>query len=160
MKTFSRSMLFALLLIGAMPAHAFCGASTTGVNFGPYNPLIGGNIDSTGSVTIMCDGLFVDERYTIGLSAGLWGSVSVRQMANVSNGLSSERIPYRLYKPNGNNACSYSSNWGLNGNDTVRGRLRGFFQVTRSYNICGRATGGLDVAVGMYTDTVTVEVNF
>jgi spore coat protein U-like protein len=158
MKVRSRSLLFALLLIGAMPAHAFCGVSATGVNFGSYNPLIGGNIDSTGSVTIMCDGLFIDERYTIGLSAGSWGSVSVRQMANVS--LSSERIPYRFYKPNGNNACSYSSNWGLNGNDTVRGRLRGFFQATRSYYICGRATGGLDVAVGQYSDTVTVEVNF
>lgn len=160
MRKLNRSILFALLLIGAMPAHAFCGVSATAVNFGPYNPLIGGNIDSTGSVAIACDGFIIDERYTIGLSAGQWGNVSVRQMANTSPGPDSERISYRLYKPNGNNACSYSHNWGLNGNDAVSGRLRGFSHATRTYNICGRATGGLDVAVGLYSDTVTVDVNF
>ena len=123
MKTFSRSMLFALLLIGAMPAHAFCGASTTGVNFGPYNPLIGGNIDSTGSVTFWCL-LDSNHSYTIGLSGGQSGNPNARRMTNTTAGLSNEHIPYRLSKPNSNGGCSYTNNWGANGSERVSGAWR------------------------------------
>jgi|RhiMetStandDraft_4_1073278.scaffolds.fasta_scaffold171067_1 spore coat protein U domain-containing protein, fimbrial subunit CupE1/2/3/6 len=139
-----------IVVLGASTAHAApsCTISTTSVNFGNYNVFTGSDTDSTGTVTIDCNGAAHDIIVT--LSKGASSSYNPRTMLKASEALS-----YNLYRD-----AARTSIWGdgTGGTSTYTNANppNGPVNVT----IYGRVPAGQDVSAGAYSDTVSAVVNF
>ena len=131
-----------------------CGVSAIGVNFGSYNPFSAANVDGTATVTVTCSttGAGVVS-YALGLSAGS-GTFALRKMINGAN-----QITYNLYSD-----AAHSQIWGdgTSGTSVVTDTYMLILNSSRTinYTVYGRVTGSQNVAVGTYTDTITVTLVF
>jgi spore coat protein U-like protein len=142
-----------LLAHAALPsaARAACTVSATGVNFGAYDVFAATPNDSTGTVTYRCAS--PDRGVSIALSPGGSGTSTNRQMGN---GAGTDRLAYNLFFD-----ATRSAIWG-DGTGTTTYYIRNNPPNNRdvSVTIYGRIAPGQDVAVGSYTDTIIVTINF
>ncbi|MGH2375223.1 MAG: Csu type fimbrial protein [Gammaproteobacteria bacterium] len=131
-----------------------CNVSATPVSFGSYNVLNAAPLDATGTVTVTCNGLLgLLVSYNIRLSAGLSGTYAPRQMANGAN-----RLNHNLYTDatrlivwgDGSAGTSLVSN-------SIVLVLLG---VTVNHTVYGRVPALQNVAVGNYSDNITVTLTF
>ena len=154
-KTFVKASVAAVIIIFSS-ASAFgsqCSISTTGINFGSYDILSAAPTDSTGSISISCNGNVSTVAISIGASS-VSGSFQPRDMRS---GLSpSYLLSYNLYTDS-----SRSVIWGDGtlGTQTV---IISPVKRNTTYNqiIYGRIPTSQDVYYGPYSDTLTVTVTW
>ena len=129
--------------------------STTNVAFGAYDTVGTGTLQATGTIRLQCakDSPII----SLDLDLGLNPSGATRRMRN-----GGDYIAYELYKPSGINPgdpCAYTSVWGA-------GPVNGLVPTPpsnaapRTYNVCGQTALGQNAGPGLYSDTITVTVNF
>lgn len=151
-------MVFLALMMLTQPAYALlarCSVSASGVDFGDYDVFALAPTDSTGTITVTCEGLVIAlESYTIKIGrGGGHGDFSSRTMNSGSHALL-----YNLYTD-----PAYTTVWGDGtGVSSVvsDSYLIGLFTVTRNYTVYGRIPAGQDASVGNYSDTLIVTVNY
>lgn len=153
----TKGFLFSLIvLLGAagQAAAATCTASLVGVAFGSYNPIAGANVNSTGTVSVACSGVFGEGvSYSVSLGTGN-GTYAQRTMSNGSGILG-----YNLYTNNQRTQVWGDGTGGtglVSDSYTIRNQV-----VTRGYTIYGRIPGGqTQTTVGAYSDQVIVTVTY
>ena len=158
----SRRVAFSVLVLGAVAcpewAHAVtnCSVSADPVAFGSYDPLGLSPTESVGNVQVSCTLLGVTSllvSYTILLSTGSGSSFMPRKMASGREGLE-----YNLYTN-----ANRTTVWGDESAGTAIVResyLLGLATVTRNYAIYGRLFARQNVPAGVYSDVITVTVNY
>ena len=152
----ARLLLCALLAGGlAAPAHAGCAISTTGVNFGAYDPQSPTPLLGVGTIDFRCSDEIEDGgpgggNKKIEISTGHSGSYATREMRSGSNSLD-----YNLYTD-----ATRTSVWGdgRHGTDSVKVHPNKTESV--SVNVYGRIPAGQNVRAGTYTDTLIVTIEF
>ena len=147
------TLALALALAGSCaPAlAASCLVSTGALAFGNYQP--SALADATTNLQVSCSSLFTEPvAYTILLSAG--GSASY-----VSRTLSGPgQLHYNLYT-NAGHAVIWGD--GTAGSSVISdGYTVGGLLVVRTYPVYGRVPGGQNVPAGIYTDSITVTLNY
>jgi len=137
-------------VLGAPPATAQCVLDGVGaVSFGSYDPFANAPLDTTGSVTYKC---LVSLTITIDLGTGASASYAVRTLKK-SGGAS---LNYNLYLD-----ATRLAVWGnAAGNGTVHyGPVVGLLTDV-TIPIFARIPARQDAAVGSYSDTVVVTLNY
>lgn len=119
------------------------------VNFGDYDPLIPGNLDTTGRIRVRCRQPNQIPFYTVKLGTGSGGSYTPRKMFS-----GPETLDYNLYLDS-----THITIWG----DGTSGTS--FITVSpavrnRIFTIYARTPLGQNASVGLYSDVVTVTVEF
>jgi spore coat protein U-like protein len=135
---------------------ASCTVSGSGINFGLYNPLAGGDSTTSGNITTNCSlllGISLLVVYTVSLSAGN-GTFAQRQMQSGSS-----KLYYNLFS---NSADTNVWGDGSAGTSTVTdGYLLGLGGNPRSYDVYGKIPAGQSmVGAGSYNDTVVITIAF
>ncbi len=138
------------VLLSPWRVEAACTVSvSSSVNFGAYDVFSGTPRDSTGRFTWRCDsGTTPTVRIT--LTKGSSSTYLPRQMTSGANVLG-----YNLYRNS-----ARTSVWGDETQGTVAYYRRYGGSGTITVTIYGRISAGQDVAVGTYSDTITVVANF
>jgi len=137
-------------VLGASTAYAAgsCTISTTSVNFGSYNVFTGSATDSTGTVTVDCNG--GAHNIVVTLSKGASASYNPRTMLK-----GAEALSYNLFSD-----AARTSIWGDGSGGTFTytnpNPPNGPFNLT----VYGRVPAGQDVSAGVYSDTVSAVINF
>ncbi len=142
------ALVVVCLLVAATAAEADqCTVSTTSVNFGSYNVFDTTHKDSTGTITLRCNGGASNVKVEIGRGGSPF--VAYRFM---NKGL--ELLFYNLYQN-----ASRTIIWGDDsGSDYYVGNPPNNRDVTLT--VYGRITAGQDVSSGSYGDSVTVTVQY
>lgn len=150
-----KALLFAALLglaamLAAGPAQAAissCSVSSAGITFPAYDTVTKAQVDSTGTITVICTGSG-SESLSLNLTGGNTGACSPRQMRSGANALA-----YQIYR---NAARSQAFCDGGNRLDIVIDFSSGATQ-TRTYTMYGRVTGNQNPVWGNgYLDSLTV----
>jgi spore coat protein U-like protein len=152
MKRFCVVFLGLALMVSSTAARAACTVSATPVSFGSYNVFNASPLDATGTITVNCTGL-LSVSYNIKLSTGLSGSYAPRKMANGAN-----RLNYNLYTD-----ATRLTVWGDGsaGTLSVSGNiLLVLLGVDVNHTVYGRVPALQNVAVGSYSDNITVTLTF
>ncbi|OGT19782.1 MAG: hypothetical protein A2V90_04335 [Gammaproteobacteria bacterium RBG_16_57_12] len=126
--------------------------STTPVNFGAYNVFGLTPADSQGGISVTCtQNNNLSVRVMVGPSATS-GAFIPRQLLQSSG---TDKLTYNLYTQ-----ATYATVWG-DGTGSTATRTRNV-RASRPWNtaIYGRIPPGQDVAVGSYSDTLTVTIIF
>ena len=153
--------VLAALLLATPAARAAidCSVSTTGLNFGTYDPSATSPDDITGNVAVTCTRvIFVDVfhvPFVVSLQKGSNSSYNPRTLRSGSNVLN-----YNIYRD-----AARTQIWGDGTNSTVRLNDTSdfvWFQTsqTDNYTMYGRIPALQDVRTGNYTDTIVVQVTF
>ena len=144
------AIVVAMVSCGASDAAAAgCTLSTTSINFGTYDVFDTAPNDSTGTVTLNCNGGAKD--VTVEIGRGGASSFALRRMVN-----GAVELRYNLYL----NAAR-TTIWGDGTGGTQPydvGNPPNNKDVTLT--IFGRITAEQDVSSGSYSDSVTVTVNY
>jgi spore coat protein U-like protein len=141
-----------LVLAWARPARAAsCSfVAVSGVSFGSYDVFDVSATDSAGSVSYTCSG---GATVTMSLSIGSAPSYSPRQMLRMGGG---GILDYNLYLDAGR-----STIWGDGTSMTGQyGPNMPADGATVVVPIFGRVPAAQDATIGVYTDTITVTINF
>jgi spore coat protein U-like protein len=135
----------ALAIAAPVARAAQCTVSTTGLNFGTYDVFSTLNDDITATITVNCTN---NAAYSIGLSSGS-GTFASRTLTTLGSVLA-----YNLYLDS-----TRLTIWGdgTGGTGTFSGMGTGSDVGTTVY---GRIPAGQNVAVGTYSDLITVTVTF
>jgi spore coat protein U-like protein len=146
-----KGLIVLLCLILGNAAHAACGVTTTGINFGAYDVFAAVPRDTAGTVTVACDrNPPTDVTISIGPSPTS-GGFQPRQMRHASQ---SDRMSYNLFT-----TASMTTVWGDGSAGTSTVLLR---KVNKNRpvttTIYGRIPPGQNVSVGAYSDSVTVTI--
>jgi spore coat protein U-like protein len=126
-----------------------CTISATSVNFGSYNVFTGSATDSTGTVTINCNGSA--HNVVVALSKGASATYNPRTMVK-----GSEVLSYNLFQD-----AARTSIWGDGTGGTAT-----YTDANPANNtnvvltVYGRVPAGQDVSAGAYSDTVSAVINF
>ena len=126
MKRCAALLLMLLPLVGEAQLAA-CGASSSSVAFGSYNPISPSVTTANGSVTVSCTGVGLLVSYTILLSGGSSGSTANRAMASGGN-----TLPYNVYTTSG-----YTTVWN-NTTGVSDGFLIALLGTSRVHTVYGR----------------------
>jgi spore coat protein U-like protein len=119
------------------------------VDFGIYDTLASGNLDTTGNIRIQCRRHTRIPSYTVTIGADSRGSFLPRQMSN-----GPDRLNYNLYLDSG-----YSTIWG-DGTSGTSPVTVAPARANATFTVYGRSPLGQDVSLGIYSDVVTVTVEF
>jgi spore coat protein U-like protein len=136
--------------IGAVSVEAACTITvSSGVSFGTYNIFSGTPLDSTGQLSWRCS-FFTFPTVRITLTKGGSTTYNPRRMRS-----GSESLNYNLFTTSARTVV-----WGdeTEGTAAYYRQYPGWGQITVS--VFGRVPASQDAAVGTYTDTVTVVINF
>jgi spore coat protein U-like protein len=120
-----------------------CNVSSPGVNFGSYDTFSNLSLDSTGNVSVICDGI---TPYSISLSPG-GGTYVSRAMASGGHSLN-----YNLYTDS-----TRASVWGDGTASTATINSSG---TTANHTVYGRIPARQNAYVGIYSDTITITLTF
>jgi len=123
-----------------------CVVAATPLAFGNYTSTTAPDTDSESRLVVVCT---PGATYKVGLGGGQSQDVDNRKMAGADEG---DVLGYSLSKD-----AAHTENWGNTGADMVDGTGTGTDQVLTVY---GRIPAGQAVAVGGYTDVVTVTVSY
>jgi spore coat protein U-like protein len=161
-----RSILLALGLwaaTGSALAVGACSVSSTGLAFGPYQPLtLAGKLSSvdkttTATVSLVCTAIEVGGTYTVSLGAGTYGPgdrISVRYLNNTNNG--GDPMAFNVYTE-----ASHNTVWG---NGTIGSLLRGTIGTgssNQSQTVYGKAPAGqATLKAGGFADSMTMTVTY
>lgn len=130
-----------------------CSVTTTGINFGNYDPVSSSNTDSTGSVRVVCSLLVaIAGSFTVDLSTGSSGSFAQRTLTNGASILA-----YNLYT---DPARSQILGNGSGGSSVITSNFLALLGVDQSIFIYGRIPGGQNVPIGIYNDVIVVTVTY
>jgi spore coat protein U-like protein len=143
--------LAALVVLNASEAHAApsCTISSTSVNFGSYNVFTGSATDSTGSVTINCNGSA--HNIIVTLSQGASSTFNPRTMQK-----GGETLTYNLYRD-----AARTTIWGDGtGGTSTYTNANPPNNSDVNLTVYGRVPAGQDVSAGTYSDTVAAVINF
>jgi spore coat protein U-like protein len=137
-------------VLGASTAYAApsCTISTTSVNFGSYNVFTGSATDSTGTITLDCNGSAHDIIVT--LSKGASSGFNPRTMLK-----GAEALSYNLYRD-----AARTSIWGDGSGGTLTYTNANPPNAPFNVTVYGRVPAGQDVSAGVYSDTVSAVINF
>lgn len=146
------------LLAGSAYAATTCVVAASPVSFGVYDPLLATPDDTTGTITVTCTNRpppgNVDLVYLLRLSRGLSGTFRTRQMA-----AGAERLDYNLYLTAARNLI-----WGDGTEFTLflpgSMRLTGNRTFIQTHTIYARMPARQDAAIGNYSDTIVVTLEF
>jgi spore coat protein U-like protein len=141
----------ATVVLSASEAHAApaCTISATSVNFGSYNVFTGSTTDSTGTITINCNGSA--HNITVTLSQGSSSTFNPRTM--IKGG---ETLSYNLYRD-----AARTTIWGDGtGGTSTYTNANPPNNADISLTVYGRVPAGQDVSAGAYSDTVAAVINF
>jgi len=126
-----------------------CSISTTSVNFGSYNVFAGSATDSTGTVTINCNGSA--HNIVVTLSKGASSTYNPRTMLK-----GGETLNYNLYRDG-----ARTSIWGDgSGGTSTYTDANPPNNTDMNLTVYGRVPAGQDVSAGTYSDTVSAVINF
>jgi spore coat protein U-like protein len=158
MKSHRAQLLVIMLCVACFAATAgaavSCGVSTTGVAFGSYDPVLGQNRDTSGTISVSCTGNSGDSvSYSLLLSAGN-GAFSSRAMAG-----SAVPLQYNLYTD-----IARSQVWG----DGTGGTLvvSDSYSIStsptvRNYTVYGRIPAGeTGVTAAAYNDSIAITLDY
>ena len=162
----ARPYLVLMVLLGAMvlapqPARAACNplslcsctVTTTGVNFGTYDPLSQVDDGSAGTVRVVCTLILsLSGSFTVDLSTGASGSYSQRTLKKGASSLA-----YNLFADS-----AYSRIWGngTGGSTQVSQSFTSLLVVDRTITAYGRIPAGQNVAAGAYSDVIVITVTY
>jgi spore coat protein U-like protein len=137
-------------VLGASTAYAAgsCTISTTSVNFGSYNVFTGSATDSTGTVTVDCNG--GAHNIVVTLSKGASASYNPRTMLK-----GAEALSYNLFSD-----AARTSIWGDGSGGTFTYTNPNPPNSPFNLTVYGRVPAGQDVSAGVYSDTVSAVINF
>lgn len=156
------------LLASPLLHAAQCGFTTSGLAFGPYDPLAAGNDVASGSITVTCSALTGRERNrgfiaTLALSTGSSGSYAARTLRSAS-----DTLRYNLYLD-----AAYTTVFGDDtaGTQLVRLCYRGrrgdpcggaglAAGTPHTVPVYGRIPASQDVASGGFIDNLVATVSF
>jgi spore coat protein U-like protein len=127
-----------------------CGVTVLSVSFGGYDGFLVSPLDATGDINITCDtGTAFTVRLDPGRNSG--GSFDPRKMQLVGGGAT---LNYNFYRDSPRIEV-----WGDGTNNTYvqQGVATGGVD---HFTVYGRAPGGQNIVVGLYTDAVTVTVEW
>ena len=160
MRRLTRAALAAVLLAGASAQAAIdCSVSTSGINFGAYDPVATSPDDVTGNLAVTCTRvIFVDVfhvPFTVSLQRGSSPSYNPRTLRSGTNVLN-----YNIYRD-----AARTQVWGDGTNSTLRLSDTSdfvWFQTTQTdnYSLYGRIPALQDVRTGNYSDTITLQITF
>ena len=126
-----------------------CTISTTSVNFGTYDVFASSATDSTGTVTITCNG--AAHNIVVTLSTGASGAYNPRTMTS-----GGETLSYNLYRD-----AARTSIWGDGtGGTSTYTEANPPNNTPIPITVYGRVPAGQDVSAGGYSDTVSAVINF
>lgn len=138
----------------AADAAVSCGVSTTGVAFGSYDPVLGQNRDTSGTISVSCTGNSGDAvSYSLLLSAGD-GTFSSRAMAG-----SAVPLQYNLYSD-----IARSQVWGDGTAGTIV--VSDSYSIStspavRSYTVYGSIPSGeAGATAAAYNDSIVITLNY
>jgi spore coat protein U-like protein len=122
------------------------------VTFGTYDPLLSGNLDTTGTLRVDCTQPGAVKTFTLRLGTGSSGSFLPRRLYK-----GAESLTYNLYLDG-----AYSTIWGdgTSGTSFVTQQLPGGKFFTQTYILYARTPLGQDISAGAYSDVVTVTVEW
>jgi spore coat protein U-like protein len=127
---------------------AHCTISTTSVNFGSYDVFAGSPTDTTGTVSLTCTG---NADVTITLSKGASSTYNSRKLSG-----GSDTLNYNLYRD-----AARTTIWGDGTGSTATYTQTGVPNNTaQNLTIYARIPAAQDVSAGIYTDSVTVTLDF
>jgi spore coat protein U-like protein len=136
-----------LLMLGAFaaaPAQAAnCTLAVQSVVFGSYDTLSNQNLDSAGSISVSCDST---DSFTVALSPG-HGTMLARQMQS-----GADSMTYNLYT---DSLRSIVWGDGTGGTSLASGSGTG-----ATFAVYGRVPPSQKIPAGVYTDSITVTLNF
>jgi spore coat protein U-like protein len=154
-----------LALLTACPAWASCSASSSGLSFGPYQPLTmagqftSADVLSTGTISISCNSMPSPRNYTLALGASAVGGgdgISTRYMANSNGG---PNMAFNIYTD-----ASRSIVWGNGSNGAlVSGSLPNVSvgSYTESVTVYGKIPAGQNtLKAGLFSGLVTVTLTY
>lgn len=146
----ARAALAALLVLAAAGrANAACTLSAGTIGFGTYDVFQPGPSDSTGTITYRCDNN--DHGIRITISAGTSGTFTARTLRN-----GPETLAYNLFLN-----AAFTQVWGDGTGGTTAYYLHNPPNRTDMVvTVFSRLPAGQDVAVGTYTDTVVVTLEY
>lgn len=169
-----RSALNALVLgVGACvaalappPAHALlcnailgcsCNVDATAMNFGQIQPLTGTAGTASSDVSVSCTNVIdVAPSVSVQFGAGSWGTTADRQMKNGGG----DRLHYNIYKVQTPPTTILGD--GTNGfpTITVSGGLLQLGNWSATNTVYGSAPAVSSIKPGIYSDTVTVRIDW
>lgn len=147
------------MVSGVAEAAIDCTASTSGVGFGDYDPVLTAPDDSTANVVVTCTRqIFVDPfnvSYTMALSRGSSGNYASRRM-----NAGTARLNYNLFRD-----AARSQVWGdgTNSTGTVAGAQNFvWFQTTQTatHTLYGRVPAQQNATPGSYSDAIVLTITF
>jgi spore coat protein U-like protein len=147
--TIRAAVAVAALLCAAHAEAAQCSVSVSSVNFGTYDVFATSHNDSTGTVTVNCNG--GAKNIDISISRGASSTFFPRQMLK-----GTEQLQYNLYLDAARTAV-----WGDGSAGTQMGDVRNpVNNQDETLTVFGRIPALQDVSAGSYSDSVTVTVNY
>lgn len=138
---------------GSMPVSATvlenCTVISSAMAFGPITDVGASNVDAAATLTLTCT---ANASFEIQLDDGVNADAGQRRLANPSN---DQFLNYDIYQN-----LARTDRWGDElGVDTVSGSANAL--GTATVTAYGRIPAGVSkVSAGLYTDTITVTVNF
>lgn len=146
-------LITAAILAAPTQAHAMVCSFTavSGVSFGNYNVYSGTAVDSTGSMTYLCN-TGIASFVTIDISTGSSGVYTTRTLKKGTSSLN-----YNLYST----AARTGNPWGNGANNTTRyGPVLVVLGAATTLTVYGRIPALQNVSSGGYSDTVVLTINF
>ena len=160
---FAALTLLALLTPLATPrAHAAvlnCTISATPVAFGAYTPLQPGALIGAGTMTAICTVNSHKNTLTVDLTAGSSGSFTTRTLTTTV-GTTLYPLSYNLYQDAANTLVWGDGTGGSQADAVPIMRHGNNNTITTNITVYGAVAPAQDPAPGIYTDTITISVNF
>ena len=156
------SLLALLTPLASRPAQAAvldCTVSATSVAFGAYVPLQPGALIGTGTMTAICTVNSVKNTLTITLSAGVSGSFITRTLTTTV-GTTTYPLNYNLYQDAANTLIWGDGTAGSQADTVTITRHGNNNTITTNLTVYGAVAPAQDPAPGIYTDSITISVNF
>jgi spore coat protein U-like protein len=150
------------VLLRAPAGHAAvtsCTVTATGPVFGTYNPLQPTALASTATVTTVCVVTSHRNTITIGLSTGVSGNFTARQMTTVAGG-TTYTLTYNLFQ-DAADSIIWGDGTGASQIETVTlTRHGGNNTITTATTVYAEIPALQDPVPGAYGDIITVTVNY
>jgi len=147
-----RGLVFLYLLAHGTLAGAACLVTAPNLSFGPYDGLSGAPATTSANVVVTCDESPPPTvAILLGPSAGSGGFFPRRMRQDAGT----DFLAYNFYADPGASAV-----WGDGSGGTVIRSARVFKNKPWTVTIYGRVPPGQDVAVGSYSDLLTITINF
>lgn len=150
MKSISFSLVLFCLFFPIEANTATCNVNTTAVNFGSYDVFSVTPVDSTGTVTILCDAT-TNVMTAIGQSPNS-GGFNPRKMKHSSI---ADLLNYNLYTDTARTVI-----WGNGTGGTSTVTQKAIKNKSLILTVYGRIPQGQDISGGLYGETLTVTITY